>query len=494
MRPRMFFMPMLIIAFFCAQAFAVELSVPEVEVDAGATIVVPINIDDATGLAGGDITLEYDSSIVRAISAKTTVLSSQLNAVPNEKLDGKVRLAMASLNGLDGGSGALLEIEFEVIADSGSSPLTLSQAALFDSNVNDIAVTTKDGSITIKEKEAHLPIAYSIGEFAGNVGDDVVASINADDLAGVAGGDIILKYDENILSVVDVKATGLLDGVSVVVNTETAGTINISMASAQGIVEGSGAIVNITFKCLAVGESELTFETATAFDEASDDIVVNAVGGKLAVAEKQCDTPAIREHESGSNILALQTTYDEANVHGHAYIDIWEGEFVVEAGQYLEYQIAMFSGNPTFKGAVDVVTEDGTTLRDSGTSDQNGINAHPSADLSGHARDNWYHRMISLDALVGKKIVGAMLATDSNEHLAGLFRVYVDNIQITDGDCALLAMYTDEEVVPMTGEATANGTSFAGTAGTSDFSASVVGVTPVTPAGKLTTTWGSLKK
>jgi len=494
MRPRMFFMPMLIIAFFCAQAFAVELSVPEVEIDPGATIVVSINIDNSVGIAGGNITLEYDSSIVIVKSAKATDLVKNLSSVINTNIEGVVKIAMAGINGLDEGSGALFEIEFESIADSGSSPLTLSQIALFDENVNDIVVTTKDGSITINEKEAHLPIAYSIGEFAGNVGDDVVASINVDDLAGVAGGDIVLKYDKSILSVADVKATNLLNGLSVVVNKETPGTINISMASAQGIVEGSGAIVNITLKCLAVGESKLTFETATAFDESGADIIANAVGGKLTVAAKQCDTPVIREHEAGSNILALQTTLNEANVHGHAYVDIWEGEFTVEAGQYLEYQIAMFSGNPTFKGAVDVVTEDGTTLRDSGTNDQNGINAHPSADLSEYARDNWYHRMISLDALAGKKIVGAMLATDSNEHLAGLFRAYVDNIQITEGDCALLAIYTDGEVVPMTGEATANGTSFAGAAGTSDFSVSIVGVTPVTPAGKLTTTWGSLKK
>jgi IMP cyclohydrolase len=87
-----------------------------------------------------------------------------------------------------------------------------------------------------------------------------------------------------------------------------------------------------------------------------------------------------------------------------------------------------------------------------------------------------------------------MIATDSDKHKAGLFRVYVDNIQITDGDCTLLSIYKDEENVPITGTPTASDTTFAGTAGTKDFSVSVVGQTPVEPAGKLTSTWGNIKK
>ena len=154
----------------------------------------------------------------------------------------------------------------------------------------------------------------------------------------------------------------------------------------------------------------------------------------------------------------------------------------------------MFSGNPVFSGAADLVTADKKTLRDSLAKDQNDISAHPSADLSKFARDNWYHRKISLDALAGQKVVGAMIATDSDKHRAGLFRVYVDNIQITDGDCILLSIYQDEENVPITGNPTASDTTFAGTAGTKDSSVSVVGQTPVEPAGKLTSTWGNIKK
>ncbi len=494
MRVKMLPLPVFIFIILCSQAFAIEISVPSVEVDPGAIIVVPINVDNAVGIAGGDITLEYDSTIIKVNSAQPTDLAKPLSPVTNTKIEGKIRIAMAAVNGLGAGSGALFEIEFEAVAQKGSSPLSLTQVALFDENVNDIVVTKKDGSITIKEKQPHPPIAYTINDGTGKVDDNIAISISVDNLAGVAGGDIVLEYDKNILSVVDVKATDLLKGVSVIINKETAGKISISMASAKGIAEGNGAFINITFKGLTVGESPITFTTATAFDEDTDSIVVNTTGAKIAVSEKPCDTPIIREHQSGSKILALQTTYNQANIHGHTYVDIWKGEFMVEAGQFLEYQVAMYSGNPVFNGAVDLITEDGKTLKDSGAKDQNNLNTHPATNLNDYARDTWYHRIISLDTLAGKKIVGAMLATDSNEHRAGLFRVYADNIQITNGKCTLLAIYTDEEVVPITGKPTANETTFAGADGTSDYSVSIVGETPVTPVGKITTTWGNLKK
>ena len=203
--------------------------------------------------------------------------------------------------------------------------------------------------------------------------------------------------------------------------------------------------------------------------------------------------PVVREHSPGSSMLVLQATYNEANVHGHAYVDIWKGSVPIQAGQFLEFQVAMFSGNPVFSGTVDLHTSDDSTLRDSVAEDQNDITAHPSADLSEYARDQWYHRKISLDALAGKTLDGIMIGTDSDEHSAGIFRVYVDNIQITDGEHILTAIYMGEDTIPATGTNTATETTFAGAGGMSDYSVSIVGATPVTPAGKLISSWGGIK-
>jgi len=212
----------------------------------------------------------------------------------------------------------------------------------------------------------------------------------------------------------------------------------------------------------------------------------------LAVNVSESLPPVI--HSSSSSMLALQAVYDEANIHGHAYIDIWKGNLVIEAGQFLEFQVAMFSGNPVFSGSVDLHTLEGDTLGGSEAKDQNGVSAHPSADLSEYARDEWYHRKISLDALAGKTLNVVMIATDSDAHDAGMFRVYVDNIQITDGTHILMSIYIDEETIPLTGSSTATDATIGGVEGMSDYFVSIVGETPVTPKGKLISLWGSIKK
>ncbi len=490
MKLKIFLLPVFLL--ISASAYAIQVSVPDVTVEPGAKVTIGIAVDNTAGIAGGDITLEYDPTFATAKEARSTDLSKPLFSTSNILTSGKVKFAMASLTPLGAGAGNIFEIDFEVKATIGTMALKLTDVGLFDEAGNELPVTVKNGSITVKEKQV-VPRTLTIADAKGIQNENIATTLSIDDLTGVAGGNIVIKYDSQMLSMVEVKASSLLTGVPIVINTTTAGKIEITIASPIGAPGGSGALFNMTFKGIAVGVSDVIFESATAFDETKKDIPVKTVNGKITVEKKPCANPVIREHTPGSKILALQTNYDGVDVAGYAYVDLWKGEFTVEAGQFLEYQIVMFSGNPVFSAGVDFVTSDGKTLRDSGAKDQNGLSAHPSADLSKNARDNWYHRKISLDPLVGKKLTGGVLATDSAKHGAGLFRAYFDNIQITQDDCVVLFIYKDEDAIPITGKDTSNTTTIVGAKATKDSSISIVGATPVTPLGKLTSTWGNIK-
>jgi hypothetical protein len=100
---------------------------------------------------------------------------------------------------------------------------------------------------------------------------------------------------------------------------------------------------------------------------------------------------------------------------------------------------------------------------------------------------------IPLDALADKVLDGIMIATDSNEHRAGIFRIYVDNIQITDGEYILTPIYIDDDTIPITSASTVTGTTFAGAEGMNDYSVNIVGATPVAPRRKFITSWGVIK-
>jgi hypothetical protein len=494
MRLKSLLIPVLLLL-LSASAYAIQVSAPDVTVEPGATATIGIAVDAAKGIAGGDITLEYDAAFATVKEVRVTDLAKPIGPLSNATIAGKVKFAMASLSPLGAGAGDLFQIDFVVKATTGKMDLKLTGVGLFDENGNDLpAVTVKNGSITVKEK---IVVARNLTIADAKVTQDanIIASVLIDDLIGVAGGDVILKYDPKILSVVEAKATDLLAGVSVIFNTATAGKITIAMASPKGLASSKGAIISVTFKGIAVGVSDFAFESAAAFDEAGKDIPVKTANGKITVEKKPCANPVIREHAADSKMLALQTSFDQADLAGFAYVDLWKGEFTVATGQFLEYQVAMFSGNPFFGAAVDFVTSDAKTLRDSGAKDQNGLIAHPGTDLAKNARDLWYHRKISLDLLAGKKLTGGVLATDAGgKHGAGLFRAYFDNIQITQDDCVVLSIYKDEDLVPISAKATSTGTTIvAAPKATKDSSISVVGVTAVTPSGKLASTWGNIK-
>ncbi len=493
MRLKSLLIPVLLLL-LSASAYAIQVSAPDVTVEPGATVTIGIAVDKAVGISGGDITLEYDAAFatVKEGSVKAMDLAKPLSPLSNATVAGKVKFAMAAVTPLGAGAGDLFQIDFVVKATTGKMVLKLTGVGLFDELGNDLPVTVKNGSITVQAKQV---VAKNLTIADAKVTQDanIIASVQIDDLTGVAGGDIILKYDPKILSVVEAKANDLLAGVSVIFNTATAGKITIAMASPKGAPGGKGGLFNITFKGVAVGVSDFAFESAAAFDETGKDIPVKTANGKITVEKKPCTNPVIREHAAGSKILALQTSFDGVDLAGYAYVDLWKGEFTVATGQFLEYQVAMFSGNPVFGAALDFVTSDGKTLRDIGAKDQNGLIAHPGTDLAKYARDLWYHRKISLDLLAGKKLTGGVLATDATKHGAGLFRAYFDNIQITLDDCVVLSIYKDEDIVPISGKATSTETTIVGAKATKDSSISIVGVTAVTPSGKLTSTWGNIK-
>ena len=359
-------------------------------------------------------------------------------------------------------------------------------------------------------------------------GETLTVGIKVEDVIDLYGYDILLIFDNTALKFIGIQEENFLkqDAIFTIphlilgwedqeedrefvlfndITLETAQQVNSAggllivntrTTDISGIDGTADMLVTITFEVLEAKASVLQLGNAdypvallnSAVDPDTGWIDTDVVDGEITSPPH---APVINTPDG--MMLALQTTYDGANVPGHTYIDIWKGSILVEAGMFLQFQVTMFPGNPTFQGSVDLHTSDGGNLRDSGAADQNDVSAHPSADLSEYARGKWYNRKISLDALAGKTIDGVMIATDSSEHAAGIFRVYVDNIQITNNERILEAIYINEETIPSTGTDTATETTFAGTDGMSDYSVTIVGATPVTPAGKVISSWGGIK-
>ena len=73
-----------------------EISLPKVETPAGERIQVPISIKDVKGLLAGEITVKYDSTVLRAVDYAPLKLFNGYYWKANTDLPSEVRSAFAT--------------------------------------------------------------------------------------------------------------------------------------------------------------------------------------------------------------------------------------------------------------------------------------------------------------------------------------------------------------------------------------------------------------
>ena len=272
---------------FAVSAGAMEMSVPSLFVEPGSSITISISVDEAEGIASGNITLNYDGAILTAKELRKTKLMESLLVVSNIESTGAVQIGMMGIAGTDEGSGAIFEIDFDVKPDApagAKSDLTLA-VSMSDELGNGIPVTTVNGSVSIpKEEQKVLSIVVASAEV--DIGESVSGSINIDDISGVAKADIQLTYDAALLIVDDVQPTALLADIATTVNTDAPGEITISVESEKAIESGSGAIFDIQFTVKPDAETTTTaiqFASVGLSDESDQEIPVGTSDGSITI-------------------------------------------------------------------------------------------------------------------------------------------------------------------------------------------------------------------
>ncbi|MCD6220236.1 DUF11 domain-containing protein [Candidatus Calescamantes bacterium] len=130
----------------------------DTEGEPGATgVIVPITVDDAEGIAGIDITLTYDPDVLTATGAETTPLTEGFSLQVNTENPGQILICMGKATAIPEGSGALVNIIFNVKEDvcpGKTSPLNFSfegdlPCALHNEEGGDIEANWEDGTFTV---------------------------------------------------------------------------------------------------------------------------------------------------------------------------------------------------------------------------------------------------------------------------------------------------------------------------------------------------------
>jgi hypothetical protein len=139
------------------------------------------------------------------------------------------------------------ELSHNVTLTVASSP----DAKPADSGTLDISVWLPDENVLLEtvsvagEVTAEAARTLSITSAKVPPGNSAVVYLSITDAAGVAGGDILVKYDTYVLEVGDVELTDLTSDMHLSVNKDVAGEVKLAMAQKEGIPSGSGYLVKI---------------------------------------------------------------------------------------------------------------------------------------------------------------------------------------------------------------------------------------------------------
>ena len=131
----------------------------------------------------------------------------------------------------------------------------------------------------------------SITSVEASPGAHTTVQLSITDATGISAGDILVKYDADVITVGQVKGTDLISGITLIINKDTLGEITFSMAGAQGIPSGSGALIEIGLTVSENAEegTETTLELVATdtelYDESGEIIPINLENGVVKIAQ-----------------------------------------------------------------------------------------------------------------------------------------------------------------------------------------------------------------
>jgi len=183
-----------------ASTTTTSVSIADLEVESGSTTAAPVLISSATNLGGCDLSLTYNSSIVRV--ADVTPGDMELLTY---RIDNEVGWACVNVINVSGQSGdaTLVYLNLTVIGDGVCvSPLNITDVMLFGTDYNEISCTVRNGLLTVEPPS----VTIKVGDVNGDgVVDMYDAMYLANHLLGTPG------FGEINEEVADVDGDGMVD-------------------------------------------------------------------------------------------------------------------------------------------------------------------------------------------------------------------------------------------------------------------------------------------
>lgn len=358
---------------------------------AGSKLTININIKDVTNLYMFDFMLNYSTTILDLTTSQVGSLfptDSFIWTNETQRTLGFVRfmvgLPLGSQVGVNG-SGALMTMNFTVVS-SGATRLDLSrgsetsEAMAWDCKGHAINVKVFDGYFRNTSGPKLYVNPQNVTDPALVQGQTLTINVSVSDLSGLHRSEFSLSYDPALLNATDVIEGGFLKSAG---STEfsfdmnrTSGDIrvNITLVDLTSAATGSGALVEITFNVVGLGDCLLYPYDTALFDPDLTTIEHAAVEGlfnnnplvhDVAVIKVVLTVSETQIVQNVSVIISKPVSSIESGKHVNVTVTVRNNGTMLETADVTAYydstQIGKKSGTALSRGASTTLTFDWDT-------------------------------------------------------------------------------------------------------------------------------------
>ncbi|MBL7117595.1 MAG: DUF3344 domain-containing protein [Candidatus Syntrophoarchaeum sp.] len=244
----------------------------------GSNVTVPVEIINATDIAGGSVNISFNPSIVNVQEALPGDFGTPIANIDNSA--GFVDIASAATEAVGKENASLATVRFKGIA-KGLTTLNITSAYLSDETGYNISYPeTFNGSINVC-----TPLVMNIASYDVCVGSNVTVPIEITNAADIAGGSAKIVFNASIVNVQAVTPGHF--GVNTTANIDnTNGSVHVAVANATAVGIEEAVLANFSFKGLSEGFTALGIQNAILNDEDGNVIIPETSDGTVDVIEE----------------------------------------------------------------------------------------------------------------------------------------------------------------------------------------------------------------
>lgn len=267
-----------------------EINIGNITAVGGKTVDVPIILSGNTGICGANIVISYDKALSLTGISKGSALSSLAMTKPGSLASNPFTIVWDGTEE-DCTDGTIAVLTFKAPSKAGKYDISISydNGDIVDGNLLPIALTTKNGSVTVENTEVVSGTKITIDSVTAKPGASVAVPVRISGNTGICGATLRFNYSSALTLTNIAKGDGFASLNMTKPGSYSAGPFTLVWDGLEADIS-DGVIAYLTFtapKTAGVYDISVSFDEDDIVDGNLNPVKVSATQGNVSVTSNR---------------------------------------------------------------------------------------------------------------------------------------------------------------------------------------------------------------